>query len=130
MNKEEQIKDIIKDLDELWDKPITTVNVAEYLISKGYQKINGNEVVISKEKLKHKEINYKIGLGKSQSWVKKLKNDKEQLESENFNLQRTIEKNSEETAKEIFSLLLSDEYICYFDVAVVKEIAEKYGVEI
>lgn len=35
-----------------------------------------------------------------------------------------------ETAKEIFSLLLSDEYICYFDVAVVKEIAEKYGVKI
>lgn len=35
-----------------------------------------------------------------------------------------------ETAKEIFSLLLSDEYICYFDVAVVKEIAEKYNIQI
>lgn len=53
----------------------------------GYRKIDKDkDVVLSKEELKRLETNYKIGLGKSQSWCKSLKNRIEELEKENFKL--------------------------------------------
>ncbi len=112
---------------------------AETLIDTGYRKVGGNEVIISKEDLKRREKNYKIGLGKSQSWVKKLKSDIEQLESENFNLQRSIDKVREETTKEtILELLKRKEGVCdsfesCFDVVTVKnikEFAEEHNIEV
>lgn len=59
---------------------------AEEMFNKGYRKIDKDSVVLSREELKRLETNYKIGLGKSQSWRKSLKNRIEELEKENFKL--------------------------------------------
>ena len=110
MDKEKIVKEMamamcIEELDcDKCDNFSECTAVAHAIIAfdAGYRKVGENEVIISKEELKRREKNYKIGLGKSQSWVKKLKSDKEQLESENFNQQRTIDTNREEMAKEIY----------------------------
>lgn len=119
MNKEQQIEEMAKmifridkkclssDCGKCRGKPLPNcfcmhLKQCETLYKAGWRKASENEVIISKEELKRREKNYKIGLGKSQSWVKKLKSNKEQLESENFNLQRTIDTNHEEMAKEIY----------------------------
>ena len=52
--------------------------------------------------------------------IKEFKEDIEELKEEVC----------KETAEEIFRLCLSDEYIAYFDEGIIKELAEKYGVEV
>lgn len=113
----EQYKEIVEQYDKDYDN---------YKAGEDNAKFYYENIVIPRL-CKKMHTNYKIGLGKSQSWVKKLKADVEKLQNENNVLEEKVRK---ETAKEILSLFLSDEYICYFDVPVVKEIAEKYGVEI
>lgn len=43
---------------------------------------------------------------------------------------KTAEEVRKKTAREILSLCLSDEYIAFFEEGIIREIAEKYGVEV
>ena len=75
---------------ELWnDKPkeVQDQDIANFVRDINYiRSYLKDSVVLSREELKRLETNYKIGLGKSQSWCKSLKNRIEELEKENFKL--------------------------------------------
>lgn len=132
----EEMKDIVHNL---WDKlnqdAITTNDIIDALYNAGYRKTPEDSVVLSSNELKRLETNYKIGLGKSQSWCKSLKNRIEDLEKENFKLKvdnevlkeekeqfendvcnyemnlqhltQELENKSKETAEKIFKMLIS-----------------------
>lgn len=86
MNKLQQIEEFQNDIiDNLFNGG--TYGLAEAIYNAGYRKIPEDSVVLSSNGLKRLETNYKIGLGKSQSWCKSLKNRIEELEKENFKLE-------------------------------------------
>lgn len=132
MNKLQQIEEFQNDIiDNLFNGG--TYGLAEALYNAGYRKLPEDSVVLSREELKRLETNYKIGLGKSQSWCKSLKNRIEELEKENFKLKvdnevlkeekeqfendvcnyemnlqhlpRELENKSKETAEKIFEIM-------------------------
>ena len=94
------------------------------LYNAGYRKIDKDSVVLSREELKRLETNYKIGLGKSQSWCKSLKNRIEELEKQNFKLKVELEDAEEYNAK-------ANEYLDKYRKELVnasKETAEKFAI--
>ena len=108
MNREEQIEEMAKIIDELYNVYDTTAGeIAEGLYNTGYRKIPENAVVLTKEEYIDLSRNY---------------------------VTEQIEQVRKETAKEILNELIdSSNKITFFDCRMalgLDKLAEQYGVEV
>ena len=129
MNKQKQIEEMEKIIDELYNVYDTTAGeIAEGLYSAGYRKIPKNAVVLTKEEYD------KLGLFEES--VQEYKSDNGQLIL--VKERKTLQKYStdiadfirKKTAKEILQEWVDDNSSMGLDNTFVNNIAKKYGVEV